>query len=70
MKHCDICDQTKDTLDLVPTYVITEQHRTKSIRICKTCVDYVCDDIKMGEWFPLKSTDEMIKLPDGFYMRL
>jgi hypothetical protein len=71
MEHCAICNQRKDEPgDLTATYVITEQQQTKSIRICRTCIDYLCDDTTIGEWFPLQSTDEMIKLPDGFYMRL
>lgn len=70
MHQCDVCNQSKDTPDLLSTDVVTEQHHTKSIHICSTCIVYVCDDIKMGEWFPLKSTDEMVRLPDRFYMRL
>lgn len=69
MESCDVCTQTKDTSDLTPTYVITKQEYRKNIRICKACVEYVCD-IPKGEWFPLKGTDEMVRLPNVFYIKL
>ena len=34
MTHCDVCNQREDTLDLLSTDVVTEQHQTKSIHIC------------------------------------
>ena len=70
MQQCDVCNQSKDTPDLVSTDVVTEQQQTKVIQICSSCLVYVCDDIQLREWFPLKSTDEMVRLPDRFYMRL
>jgi len=69
MEHCSVCAEAKDTSDLLPTCIITKREQTKNIHICRTCVNYVCDT-QIGEWFPLKSTDEMVRLPNSFYMRL
>lgn len=69
MEFCDVCGQIKDTSDLTATYVISKQEQRKNIHICKACVNYVCD-VPKGAWFPLKSTDEVVKLPGAFYVKL
>ncbi len=70
MEYCNVCNQAKDRSDLTPTYVITKQEKEKDILICRPCVELVCDTIKVGEWFPLKSSDELVRLPNYFYMKL
>lgn len=69
MKYCNVCNELKDRSDLTPTYIITKENKEKDILICRPCVELVCET-QPGEWFPLRSTDEMVRLPNYFYMKL
>jgi hypothetical protein len=67
MKECDVCAQVKN--DTTLTYVITIQDKRKDISICKSCVNIVCET-QVGQWFPLQTTDEKVRLPNAFYTKL
>ena len=68
METCNVCAQVKDTSDLTSTYVITRQKREKEVLMCRPCIEQICD-MQIGEWFPLKSTDELVRLPNAFYTK-
>lgn len=66
MEICNICCRLET--NLIATYVITKQEKRKDVHICRSCIERICDT-KMGEWFSIAATDEMVKLPNVFYMK-
>jgi hypothetical protein len=69
METCNVCAQSKSKTDLTSTYVITKQNREKDVLMCRPCIERVCD-MQIGEWFPLETTDELVRLPLAFYTKL
>jgi hypothetical protein len=69
MEICNVCAQSKSKTDLTSTYVITKQNREKDVLMCRPCIEHVCD-MQVGEWFPLETTDELVRLPIAFYTKL
>jgi hypothetical protein len=68
MEICSVCAQQKDRPELTATYVITRQNKEKDVLMCRPCIERVCD-MQAGEWFPLETTDESVKLPVAFYTK-
>jgi hypothetical protein len=69
MEICNVCAQQEGRQELTSTYVITQQNKEKDVLMCRPCIECVCD-MQPGEWFPLKTTDELVRLPIAFYTKL
>lgn len=67
MHTCDNCKQ--ENTQLFDLTVIKQDNKRKAVKFCERCIDRI-SSAGIGEWYSIESTDELIRLPDSFFMRL